>query len=215
MSQREQLAPRAAGQLSLSSVYTNHPLTHASVNSIMIYIYFLPFPTAGYHTSIGYHRYEISHGGLQWLTLTDQWWCLPLLSPCVNKHFSTYHVTCSQDILSVKITAESVAMETLRCHGTCLADTGQRWQTCAYLLLWSRNIQSYSIMSRVNSQILWLSQLTANQGPSNHWTWILWPQKCSSHSSKVALFPGPTQLFVTCSTEKQGQPGIFYHMWMM
>ena len=72
MSQREQLAPRAAGQLSLSSVYTNHPLTHASVNSIMIYIYFLPFPTAGYHTSIGYHRYEISHGGLQWLTLTDQ-----------------------------------------------------------------------------------------------------------------------------------------------
>ena len=27
----------------------------------------------------------------------------------------------------------------------------------------------------------------------------------------IASFPGPTQLFVTCSTEKQGEPGIFSH----
>ena len=27
----------------------------------------------------------------------------------------------------------------------------------------------------------------------------------------IASFPGPTQLSVTCSTEKQGEPGIFSH----
>ena len=28
----------------------------------------------------------------------------------------------------------------------------------------------------------------------------------------VALFPGPTQLSVACSTEKRGEPGIFSHV---
>ena len=30
----------------------------------------------------------------------------------------------------------------------------------------------------------------------------------------LALFPGPAQLSVTCSTEKRGEPGIFSHMSM-
>ena len=28
----------------------------------------------------------------------------------------------------------------------------------------------------------------------------------------VASFPGPTQLFVACSTEKRGEPGMFPHV---
>ena len=28
----------------------------------------------------------------------------------------------------------------------------------------------------------------------------------------VASFPGPAQLFVVCSTEKRGEPGMFCHM---
>ena len=31
----------------------------------------------------------------------------------------------------------------------------------------------------------------------------------------IALFPGPAQLLVTCSMEKQGEPGIFSHMMNM
>ena len=30
----------------------------------------------------------------------------------------------------------------------------------------------------------------------------------------IASFPGPTQLFVACSTEKRGEPGIFSHVSM-
>ena len=32
---------------------------------------------------------------------------------------------------------------------------------------------------------------------------------------RIASFPGPTQLFVACSTEKRGEPGIFSHVSMM
>ena len=32
--------------------------------------------------------------------------------------------------------------------------------------------------------------------------------------TKIASFPGPAQLFVTCSTEKRGEPGIFSHVSM-
>ena len=28
----------------------------------------------------------------------------------------------------------------------------------------------------------------------------------------LASFPGPAQLFVACSTEKQGEPGMFPHV---
>ena len=31
----------------------------------------------------------------------------------------------------------------------------------------------------------------------------------------LASFPSPTQLFVACSTEKRGEPGIFSHVSMM
>ena len=31
----------------------------------------------------------------------------------------------------------------------------------------------------------------------------------------IASFPGSAQLFVTCSTEKRGEPGIFSHMSLM
>ena len=31
----------------------------------------------------------------------------------------------------------------------------------------------------------------------------------------LASFPGPAQFFVTCSTEKRGEPGIFSHMSVM
>ena len=31
----------------------------------------------------------------------------------------------------------------------------------------------------------------------------------------LASFPGPAQLFVACSTEKRGEPGIFSHVSMM
>ena len=34
----------------------------------------------------------------------------------------------------------------------------------------------------------------------------------SSHGNMVASFPGPAQLSVACSMEKQGEPGIFSHM---
>ena len=30
----------------------------------------------------------------------------------------------------------------------------------------------------------------------------------------LASFPGPAQLFVACSTEKRGEPGIFSHVSM-
>jgi len=30
----------------------------------------------------------------------------------------------------------------------------------------------------------------------------------------LASFPGPAQLFITCSTEKWGEPGIFSHVRM-
>jgi len=30
------------------------------------------------------------------------------------------------------------------------------------------------------------------------------------HIIRIASFPGPAQLFVTCCMEKQGEPGIFF-----
>jgi len=33
--------------------------------------------------------------------------------------------------------------------------------------------------------------------------------------SILASFPGPTQLFVACNTEKQGEPGTFAYVRMM
>ena len=40
--------------------------------------------------------------------------------------------------------------------------------------------------------------------------------KCSElqHLDRLASYPGPAQLSVTCSTEKQGESGIFSHMSM-
>ena len=35
------------------------------------------------------------------------------------------------------------------------------------------------------------------------------------HTLSIASFSGPAQLFVTCSTEKWGEPGIFSHVSMM
>ena len=37
----------------------------------------------------------------------------------------------------------------------------------------------------------------------------------STCNKSLASFPGPTQLFVACSTEKRGEPGIFSHVSMM
>ena len=36
----------------------------------------------------------------------------------------------------------------------------------------------------------------------------------SGNRGRVALFPGPTQLFIAISTEKRGDPGIFSHVSM-
>ena len=44
-----------------------------------------------------------------------------------------------------------------------------------------------------------------------------WPEirlDISGCSLAVASFPGPAQLFVACSTEKRGEPGIFSHVSM-
>ena len=35
-----------------------------------------------------------------------------------------------------------------------------------------------------------------------------------AHSRILVSFPGPAQLFVACSTEKRGEPGIFSHVSM-
>ena len=35
------------------------------------------------------------------------------------------------------------------------------------------------------------------------------------HTQAIASFPGPAQLFVACSMEKRGEPGIFSHVSMM
>jgi len=40
------------------------------------------------------------------------------------------------------------------------------------------------------------------------------PTRYAATKLKVASFPGPAQLSVACSTEKQGEPGIFSHVSM-
>ena len=41
------------------------------------------------------------------------------------------------------------------------------------------------------------------------------PVSMLPHVPGVASFLGPAQLFVACSTEKRGEPGIFSHVSMM
>ena len=48
-----------------------------------------------------------------------------------------------------------------------------------------------------------------------YWTvWVCIMVMYCYHPQLVASFPGPTQLSVTCSTVKRGEPGIFSHVSM-
>ena len=51
------------------------------------------------------------------------------------------------------------------------------------------------------------------------WSWKNWSGDQNfcwkKWSPGLASFPGPAQLFVACSTEKRGEPGIFSHVSMM
>jgi len=57
------------------------------------------------------------------------------------------------------------------------------------------------------------STFNMTTGPA-HWEILVRSRYTYYWSSNLALFIGPAQLFIVCSTEKWGEPGIFSHMSM-
>ena len=77
-------------------------------------------------------------------------------------------------------------------------------QCCAH------HLESGLVVKRASQMRLLRKSINEIEHQQKAAHWILHTyQFIAVWATRAALFPGPTQLFVVCSMEKQGEPGIF------